>query len=55
MLEYFLKRLETNMFDLNLNKLSSIKDMYALSLEHNLTFSKIYSDYVIDKTYTEEL
>ena len=53
MLEYFLKRLETNMFDLNLNKLSSIKDMYALSLEHNLTFSKIYSDYVIDKTYTE--
>jgi hypothetical protein len=52
-LEYYLKRLETNMFDLNFNKLVTKKDMYGLELKHNITFSKVYSDYIIDKTYTE--
>jgi hypothetical protein len=52
-LEYFLKKLETSMFNLNLNKLSTSKDMYGLQLEHNITFSKVYSDYIIDKTYNE--
>jgi len=51
--EYFLKKLETNMFNLKFNKLSNKKDMYGLELEHNISFSKVYSDYVIDKTYTE--
>jgi signal peptidase len=50
---YFLKKLETNMFDLKINKLSNKKDMFGLALEHNISFSKVYSDYVIDKTYTE--
>jgi len=27
--------------------------MYAVSLGHNLSFSKVYSDYIVDKTYTE--
>ncbi len=49
-LEYFLKKLETNMFDLNFNKLSK-KGMYALDLKHNIAFSKVYSEYIIDKTY----
>ncbi len=53
MLEYFLKKLETNMFDLIIQKLDSRKDMYGLELKHNISFSKIYSDYIIDKTYTE--
>jgi signal peptidase len=52
-LEYFFKKLETNMFNLNFNKLVTKKDMYGLALEHNITFSKVYSDYIIDKTYTE--
>jgi|GEM_PF-619076 len=52
-LEYFLQKLETNMFNLKFNKLSNKKDMYGLELEHNISFSKVYSDYVIDKTYTE--
>ena len=51
--DYFLQKLETNMFDLKINKLSNKKDMYGLALEHNISFSKVYSDYVIDKTYTE--
>jgi hypothetical protein len=52
-LEYLLKKLETNMFNLNFNRLSTKKDMYGLELEHNISFSKVYSDYIIDKTYTE--
>lgn len=48
-----LKKLETNMFNLIFNRLTSKKDMYALKLVHNLSFSKVYSDYVIDKTYSE--
>lgn len=53
MLEYLLKSLETNMFNLTFNKLSMVKDMYGLELEHNISFSRVYSDYIIDKTYTE--
>lgn len=53
MLECLLKNLDTNMFDLKFNKLSSRKNMYGLELEHNISFSKVYSDYIIDKTYTE--
>jgi signal peptidase I len=52
-LEYFMKKLETNMFNLCINKLSSKKDMYGLELQHNIAFSRVYSDYIIDKTYTE--
>ena len=52
-LEYLLKKIETNMFNLEFNKLKSDKNIYALNLEHNITFSQIYSDYIIDKTYNE--
>lgn len=52
-LESFMKKLETNMFSLNLNQLVTKKDMYGLELQHNISFSKVYSDYIIDKTYTE--
>ena len=50
---YFLKTLETNMFELRFNPFKNKKDMYGLELEHNITFSKVYSDYIIDKTYSE--
>jgi len=53
MIEYYLGKLETNMFTLSINKFTTKKDIFGVKLEHNLTFSKIYSDYIIDKTYTE--
>lgn len=49
----FLKTFETNMFNLKNQKLDNYKDMFVLDLEHNITFSKVYSDYIIDKTYQE--
>ena len=51
--EYFYKKLESPMFNLSLNKLSRIKNAYGVMLEHSISFSKIYSDYIIDKTYNE--
>ena len=53
MVNYLLKKQETNTFDLKINQLSSKKSLYGLVLEHNINFSKVYSDYIIDKTYTE--
>lgn len=52
-LEYLFKKLETNMFNLEFNRLKVDKNIYVLNLEHNITFSQIYSDYIIDKTYNE--
>jgi len=53
MLDYFLKSLDTNSFELKFNKLSTKKNMFGLELDHNISFSRVYSDYIIDKTYTE--
>lgn len=52
-LEYFLQTLDTNMFKLMYNKVIGESNMFALDLDHNVEFSKVYSDYIIDKTYTE--
>ena len=41
------------MFNLILNKLTTRNNMYGLVLEHNIAFSKVYSEYIIDKIYTE--
>ena len=51
--EYLLKKLETNMFDLEFNKLKTKKNIFGVGLQHNITFGKIYSDYIIEKTYNE--
>ena len=51
--EYLCKKFETNMFELDLLKLKSNKNIFAANLEHNISFGKIYSDYIIDKTYNE--
>lgn len=45
--------LKTNTFELEFNELATKKNMYALKLNHNINFSKLYSDYIIDKTYDE--
>ena len=45
-----IEKLETSLFELNYNSLS-IKNTYAVELNHNINFSKVYSDYIVDKTY----
>ena len=52
MIKYTLDKLDTNLFNINYNSLSK-KNMYAIELDHNIAFSKVYSDYIVDKTYTE--
>lgn len=52
-LNKFLSNLETNMFNLKFNKFEFNKKVYGLELEHNVSFSKVYSHYIIDKTYSE--
>lgn len=52
MIKYCLDKLETNMFELKYNP-TTIKNIYALELNHNIAFSKVYSDYIVDKTYSE--
>ncbi len=53
MTSLFLNSLKTNSFDLIINPLSSKKNMYAIDLNHNIAFNKVYSDYIINKVYTE--
>lgn len=52
-IDYLFKKIETNMFKLEYDRLKNEKNIYALNLEHNISFSQIYSDYIIDKTYSE--
>lgn len=46
-----LKKLETNMFELNENQIR--KNIFGITLGHNIAFSKVYSNYIVDKTYKE--
>ncbi|MDD4407502.1 MAG: signal peptidase I [Bacilli bacterium] len=49
--KYFFKKLESNTFYLNIESIK--KDLYIVNLEHNIAFNKIYSNFIIDKTYEE--
>ncbi|MDD4795667.1 MAG: S24 family peptidase [Bacilli bacterium] len=51
--KYFLKKFESNEFYLDINKIKNNKNLYTAEIEHNINFSKVYSDYIIDKTYSE--
>lgn len=54
MIKCSFEKLDTNMFELDLeNALSKSKKIYAALLKHNIAFSKVYSDYIVDKTYQE--
>ena len=44
---------DTNTFILNYNQLTTKKNIYGLVLDYNITFSKVYSNYIISKTYDE--
>ena len=48
-----LESVDTNTFELHYNQLTTNKNIYALVLGHNITFSKVYSNYIISKTYDE--
>lgn len=51
-IKFLLNKLETGMFELKFNQLKE-KNTYAVELQHNLQFSKVYSEYIVDKTYSE--
>ena len=52
-LNEILDKLDTNTFKDQYNKILGQKNLYGVVLEHNISFSKVYSDYIVDKTYTE--
>lgn len=45
------EKLDTNTFQLIKNPVA--KNIEAVYLDHNVVFSKVYSDYIVDKTYQE--
>ena len=44
---------DSTTFEMELSKISNKKNLLAVDLKHNIAFSKVYSDYIVDKTYTE--
>ena len=48
-----LDKLDTNTFEIKYNKFTDQKNLYGVVLNHNIAFSKVYSDYIVDKTYSE--
>ncbi len=48
-----LEKLDTNTFEVKYNKIVHKKKLYGVCLNHNISFSKVYSDYIVDKTYNE--
>lgn len=48
-----LDKLDTNTFEVKYNKIVGQKNLYGVVLNHNISFSKVYSDYIVDKTYNE--
>lgn len=53
LLKKFVEKLETNLFNLNTYKIAPKNKIYGVKLDHNISFSKVYSSYVIDKTYEQ--
>jgi signal peptidase I len=48
-----LDKLDTDAFEIKYNKIIGQKNLYGVVLNHNISFNKIYSDYIVDKTYNE--
>ena len=48
-----LDKLDTNTFEVRYNKIIGQKGLYGVLLNHNISFSKVYSEYIVDKTYNE--
>lgn len=48
-----INKLMSNTFQLEIEEIIDKKKIYSAKLIHNINFSKVYSDYIIDKTYSE--
>ena len=51
-LQEAMEKMKTNLFHLKYSKIVNQK-IYGVKMSHNLSFSKVYSDYIIEKTYNE--
>ena len=54
MMKFLFSKLDSGMFALDFKQVNKEK-IFVTDLTHNLQFSKMYSDYIVDKTYTEGL
>lgn len=52
-LENILNKLDTDTFEVKYNKILGQKKLYGVALNHNISFNKVYSEYIVDKTYNE--
>lgn len=48
-----INKLNSNTFELETMEISDKNRLYSAKLIHNINFSKVYSDYIVDKTYSE--
>ena len=51
----FFRKLDTDTFYNTYDKITTKKDWSLVTLEHNITFNKAYSEYIINQTYTKGL
>lgn len=54
MMKFLFNKLDSGMFALSYKQVGREK-IFITDVEHNLQFSKMYSDYIVDKTYSEGL
>lgn len=52
-LSNILEKLDTKTFEVKYNKIVGQKNLYGVQLNHNISFSKVYSEYIVDTTYSE--
>lgn len=48
-----IKKLNSNTFELEILDIDEKKKLKSAKLIHNINFNKVYSDYIVDKTYSE--
>ena len=48
-----IKKLNSNTFELEILDIDEKKNLKSAKLIHNINFNKVYSDYIVDKTYSE--
>lgn len=53
-IQELLEKLETNTFEIKYSKFTNQKNLYGTVLNHNIEFSKVYSNYIVDKTYSSD-
>ena len=52
LMKFVLEKIESGMFALNYETVNKEKSHFV-TVTHNIQFSKVYSDYIVDKTYSE--